>query len=402
MSVANGRERSERNTRALARLNACQGVLFLVSFNLVPVPVTRELSPTGGTRTNNKDKYQLMLIDWITARLPESFIAPITWGSLSEIGDRVIRLDAQTGDVKYMVQAWDSVRSDSHQVTIRLGSDALWIQGSPARVMGSGCSVFGDENAAKLDIYTCLQSMIGFLEKQLNLSLAPAPAWLVSRLDITENLLLPSLADVRSALSMLRGCEGGRYRVSSTAGDTVYWSQKSRLRKGKAYAKGPHLKYLNKKPDYLIRYTDNQLKAAEKLLRLELTLGSQWFRRNCPGGSWEEITSYQLADEWEKYFSRMIGTTEIVDQQTLITRLQAVAPTPGRAKAALSTWSLIQAYGWETARELNTKTTWYRNLQLLHAAGLGDADISAGNIVAFRQRVFECQAIHSWDELLAA
>ena len=159
---------------------------------------------------------------------------------------------------------------------------------------------------------------------------------------------------------------------------------------------------MNKKPDYLIQYTENQLRAAEKLLRLELTLGAQWFRRHCPGGSWEEITSFQLADEWDKYFSRMIGNTEIVNQETLIQRLKDVAPTAGRAKAALSTWSLIQAYGWEKARELNTKSTWYRNLALLHAAGLGDADISAGIIVAFRQRVIECNAVTSWDELLAA
>lgn len=343
-----------------------------------------------------------MLIDWITARLPESFLSPHTWESLSQIGDRIIRIDAKTGDVKYSVQAWDSIRSDSHQIVMRLGSDALWIQGSPARVMGSGCSVFGFEGSEKLDLYQCLDSMIKFLVKQISIELPAPSAWIISRVDITANLFMDSLSHVRESLSHLKNCEGGRYRVSALAGDTVYWSHGSRLRKGKAYSKGAHLQYLMKKKDNFIQYTNNQLKAAEKLLRLELTLGAHWFRRHCPAGSWEQLTSYQLANEWEKYFSRMIGSTEVTDNETLIKKIGLVAPTEGQALAATACWSLIQSYGWEKTRSLYTKSSWYRNLKILHSAGLGDADIAAGNIVAFRRKVFESKIIHSWDELLAA
>jgi hypothetical protein len=83
-------------------------------------------------------------------------------------------------------------------------------------------------------------------------------------------------------------------------------------------------------------------------------------------------------------------------------RVYASAATEGQAKAAIGCWALIKAYGWEKAREMSgSKCTWYRNLKVLRAAGLSDADLSAGNVVPFRRPLIQCQQVESWDELMA-
>lgn len=333
-----------------------------------------------------------MLLDWITARVPMDMLSPEAREKARGLGDRVCCYCPKTGDVRYESSKWDSVRSDSHQVVSRASSD-LWIQGSPARVVGDGDTVFGAGASRALDVVGALRRMVAFLAGQLECALPDADYWIVSRVDVTGNLLLGSLADVRTALSILRGVEGGRYRVSSTAGDTVYWSNQSKLRKGKAYAKGPHLRHLLQKQTYTgRRYEESELKFAERLLRLELTLGREWFARN----PWKEVTAQRLRVEWEEYFGRMIGGAEMVEDDDLKTRIIKSADSEGKGKAAYGCWLMIQNEGWERARESYSKTSWYRHIQILRAAGLRDADISAGRVVQLRRRIIEAQLVTSW------
>lgn len=98
----------------------------------------------------------------------------------------------------------------------------------------------------------------------------------------------------------------------------------------------------------------------------------------------------------------MIGGAEMANDSSLQANILNAAPTEGQGKAAYGCWAMIQSQGWEKARDCYTKTTWYRNLKILRSAGLGDADISAGKVVALRQRIIEAQAVSSWSELLAA
>ena len=79
-----------------------------------------------------------------------------------------------------------------------------------------------------------------------------------------------------------------------------------------------------------------------------------------------------------------------------------VAPTEGRARAAYGCWLMIQSEGWERAREAFSKTSWYRHLEVLRAAGLGDADIAAGKVVPLRRRILDARIVHDWSEILAA
>lgn len=336
-----------------------------------------------------------MLIDWVTARVPLELLSDVARAACDQIGDRITRWCPKTGAVQYTTAAWDSIRSDSHQVTVRVGSD-LWMQGSPARVIGDGCSVFGAGASNALDIAGCVEAMRRFLIAQIKVDLPAPAAWIVSRIDVTGNVVLDSLTQVRDALRVLRGCEGGRYRVSQQAGDTVYWSHLSKLRTGKAYAKGPHLLHLLKKKTYTGRYYDAvELQKAERLLRMELKLGREFWARN----DWHKFSRAELIAEWNDYFLRMIGDADMTRDEDIEKRIMAVALTEGRGKAAYACWLLIQSHGWERAKNATTRTSWYRHMQVLSDAGLGAADVSAGKVVPFRRKIFTAQVCHSWAEL---
>ena len=340
-----------------------------------------------------------MLLDWVTARVPLDLLGDQDRERLRQLGDRIRRYNAETGEVVYECQAWDSIRSDSHHLSFRVGTDALWMQGSPARVIGDGDAVFGAGPARALDLVGCVERMREVLSGALELALPSSPdCWIVSRVDVTGNLLLPTLADVRSALALLRNCEGGRYRVSQQAGDTVYWSQKSKHKSAKAYAKGPHLQFLMKKKDYDgRRYSRVEIDLGSRLLRLEESLRTHYFARTL-GKPWYEIEPAELKAEWQAYFGRMLGAAEVTEVN-IEERVMAVADTEGRAKAAIGCWALIKAYGWEKARDMSGKRTWYYNLKVLRAAGLSDADLSAGNVVHIRRPLIECRMVDSWEQL---
>ena len=269
--------------------------------------------------------------------------------------------------------------------------------------MGDGDAVFGSGASAALDLRGCLERMIQFVNAALPIKLpALMPLWKVTRIDVTQNLLLGSLTEVKDALSILRNCEGGRYRVSQQAGDTVYWSHRSSLRSGKAYAKGPHLAYCNKEEKGR-PYRPEYVTAADRLLRLELSLKNEYFRRvDQDDRDWYGLTPEDLRAEWERYFLRMIGDTEMTNDNAVYKRLHEVAETEGRARAAYACWLLIQKEGWERAKAFHATSTWTRHMRVLRDAGLSDADISAGQVVPLRRRILEATPVNTWDDLFQA
>lgn len=343
-----------------------------------------------------------MLIDWLSLRLDDKDCPDWGgWRPLRDWGDRILRWCPATGEHRWEIAAWDSIRSDSHQLAIKAGGGSFYVQGSPARVMGSGDTVFGAGDAGR-DIVQCASMMIAFAARLVYVD--PVPhyrLWHLTRADITANYLLPSLAGVRVALSELRNVEGGRYRVSQQAGDTVYWSHLSRHRAGKAYSKGPHLRHLLKQSTYTgCRYTDADLDLADRLLRLELRLGSKWFYQlPIP---WYRLLWDNLKEQHDEYFLRMVGVEglEGVDM-SFVDRFIQVAPTEGQGKAAARSWALVQAMGWQAARDTMPKSTWYRHQQIWKAAGLGDSDISAGRVVSLRRPLI-MHPVSSWEDLRLA
>jgi len=254
-------------------------------------------------------------------------------------------------------------------VSVRVTSDRLMVKGSPARVIGDGDAAFGAGAARALDLAGCVERMAGFVCARLGVVAPEVYAWQVRRTDTTAMLLLPSLADVRQALAILRSCEGGRYRVSQQAGDTVYWSHRSRLKAGKAYAKGPHLRQAQAKRGYCGRhYGAEELAAIKGCLRLELTHGAQFWRERA-GCVWSQVRPEQLRAWHGEYFGQMLGAVEVTEMN-VGERVKAVASSDGRARAAIGCWTLVRAYGWERAREMSGhRATWYRNLKILRDAG---------------------------------
>lgn len=353
-----------------------------------------------------------MLIDWLSLRLPTDNLSPDMLRAYQAQQDRVLRISG-SGELQWEVSAWDSIKSDSHQIALQVSGDHVRIQGSPARILGDGDNVFSCGAAAALDLVGCHQRMVSFVNQQTGLDLPSTPSsWSLSRVDVTQNLYLGSLPAVRQALAILRDCEGGRYRVSQQAGDTVYWSHRSRLRSGKAYAKGAEIMQKavkqgkSKIPQPSAReYTLDEIALASGLLRLELKLGAQYWRERilC---EWHEVTPDLLETEWRNYFQRMIGGAEIMNEQDIYKRLLDVVdtdkqgkPKETQAKAAYAMWCLIKSEGWQKARDFTSKTTWYRNLKHLRNAGLSDADISKGQVVQLRQKVLEAVPVNSWGEL---
>ena len=289
-----------------------------------------------------------MLIDWVTVRVPLERLSPAAREVVRLIGDRIQRFCPRTGTVVYEIGAWESVRSDTHQVVCRAGVD-LWIQGSPARVIGDACTVFGAGASAALDLIGCVKRMVSFISCMYGVELPDLSEWIVTKVDVTENFCLSDLVQVKEALTVLRGTEGGRYKVSSQEGDSVYWSQRSKLRKAKAYAKGPHLRYLMKHKKYDgRRYSDEEILLANRLIRLELTLGREWFERI---GNWQAIPPARLESEWESYFGRMLGDAEISDMARDIEEIiKAAATTDGEGKSAYLCWLVISERGWVQAQ----------------------------------------------------
>lgn len=381
--------------------------------------------------------------------------------ALLQVFDRITCYDPMTGESHWETFSWKSVRSDSHTVAVRPGSDRLSIQGSPARVMGNGDNTFGHPRHHS-NMALCAQALIDAAAKGLSaltrekggfgsVALPSAtwmveelptdldalkssrewtlvvdpmgdpderllprghlkPAWTLGRLDITYNYALGSLEDVRSALSILRGVEGGRYKVDSTAGDSVYWAKRSRRRKGKAYAKGPHLAHLIRKNKLTHSITAAQLAAADRLLRLEMTVLGKWLVENLPrytrskDARWWYLEPDALAQIHDSFFGEMIGQDDVpMTDRDLYARVVGVAPSEGQGRAAWMTWLSIKSQGWDMTRAMLPRATWYRHRSILRDAGLSDADLSLGQVVPLRRSpLLTMDPVTSWSQLVAA
>ena len=333
-----------------------------------------------------------MLIDWLTLSTDASLLDPRTIMKITGEQDRVMRVSPE-GEIKWAIPCRKNVRSDSHQITVRIGAE-LDIQGSPARTKGTRDNIFGEANPVRAFL-----DMVRFLSDTLEVPIPDDPrCWKIRRMDVTGNFDLGSLANVRQALNYLRHVEGGRYQVKTDA-ETVYWSKYSRLRSGKAYAKGAHMRYLIKKGQADLN--PDQLSLVDRLLRLEMCLRGQFWRERA-ARLWYEWSGEQLYRLFEEYFGQFIGKVEIVEVDKLLDALMKVAPTPGLAKAAYRTWLLIQSHGMEEARDLMTERTWRRHKRLLQDCGVSWADFHHRALVPFRRKtIVLSDPVRSWEDLIA-
>lgn len=332
------------------------------------------------------------MIDWLTLKADAMDLGEVVIRRLRELSGRVVKLDAY-GGIEWETVARENIRSDSHQVTVCMGGE-LTICGSPARVMGSS-NVFGSG-----DITDCAQAMLGFVSRQVGVVLPNLSVWRCTRVDVTHNYDLGSLANVRGALLALRHAEGGRYQLR-TAAESVYWSVRSKYRSGKAYAKGPHLQYARKRGSCEVN--DDDIALASRLLRLELSLRSQFWREQATK-PWWQYEERELDELHEQYFSQLVGNVEVTEmcdvQLRCVEAARSLGRKDGQGKAAFAYWCLIKAEGFERARELTPRPTHYRHMKVLRTAGLSWADFQAGRVVQLRRTpLVLAQPVRSWDDL---
>jgi II/X family phage/plasmid replication protein len=336
------------------------------------------------------------MIDWLTLKIDAMELSQKTFDYLRSRGDRIYRVTAD-GSVVWEMPARETVRSDSHQVSMEFGSQLL-IYGSPARLMtGSADNVFGSD-----DVRACAAAMVNHIANTLGYELPGYLRWSCTRLDVTENYNLGDESNVKQALSLLRHSEGGRYQVRTTS-ESVYWSTNSTYRSGKAYGKGAHLEYLIKRGQ--LQLDQHKLQAAAGLLRLELSLRRHFFRKVWKQ-KWHQLTAADLAKEHAQYFDQLVGDCEVTEMTDLQQHFAQVAVdiglTPGQGRAAFASWQWILATGYNDWREGCPRATFYRHRKILLAAGLSYADFQARKVVPFRKRhIVLDRPVKSWTQLLA-
>ncbi|OIR10942.1 phage replication protein CRI [mine drainage metagenome] len=346
-----------------------------------------------------------MLIDWLTLRFPltDSLGSTLHERIMNCVG-KLVHISPD-GEIVWEkgVPDWEKIRSDSLGLFWSITADAdsvryLTIGGSPSSQLNGGVNVFGS-----LDIGQGAQVLIETAGKALGAILPHWKHWQCRRVDVTANYDMGNDAQVKQALRLLLGTDAPRRRTNSDrkGGDTVYWNPSSDLRAGKAYHKGAHLRYQQRKGNIVI--DEETLQLADNLLRLELKLGSRWFRRL--NKDWRELSSTDLATEHENFFSSLIGggDVEVHDMGTLLSELEKHAPTKGRARSAHNTWALIKTIGYTQAKESIHPKTFANHCVWLRAAGISSADLCAGVVLPFRKRVLVLnQPVLSWSEIQKA
>ena len=335
------------------------------------------------------------LVDWLTLRLDMMKVCEQSRQRLETLSGRVLAISRE-GEVLWEVGSRENISDGNGRVTVSVGGE-LTVQGSPAMAFGRD-NVFGSD-----DVLDCADRMISIVERAHAVKLPRQwELWKVTRVDVAANWDFQGLENVRAGLLELRHMEGGRYQLK-TAAESVYWSQGSRVRSGKAYAKGPELRRqvrLGK-----LEIDPMRLDMADRLIRMELSLRAQFMRERA-GRPWWEMDSGYFERAHRVYFEQFTGNVEVevCDDGGLKEALIRQAEERGRseafAEAAYRTWRLIVGDGLEQTRAMMRKSTWMRHKRQLLDAGLTWGDFQRREVAGFRSRRFTfAEPVRSWTDL---
>ena len=335
------------------------------------------------------------MVDWLTLRLDMSEVCEEARDRLESLTGRMLRIDPR-GEVLWEVGSRESISDGNGQVTVSVGSDLI-IQGSPARAYGQD-NVFGSG-----DILQCADRMVTVVERAATVTLPRQwERWKVTRVDVAANYDFGSFENVRAGLQELKHVEGGKYQVK-TAAETVYWSQGSRVRSGKCYAKGPELRRRVRLGD--VQLDGSHLDMTDRLVRLELKLGAQYMRERADR-PWSRMDSEYLEHAHRGYFEQFTGNmgVEVNDDGGLEQALIRQAVEQGRSEAvgrsAYLTWRLIVAEGVEQVKVRMSRSSWTRRKRQLLDAGLTWGNFQRREVAGFRSRRFTfAEPVRSWADL---
>jgi II/X family phage/plasmid replication protein len=340
------------------------------------------------------------MIDWLTLHLDASLLSSDVRQFVLDNTDRIQKITPSTGEIHWESIARESLRSDSHQVTVSFGS-RLTIQGSPARVVSLN-NVFGS-----LDIKQCALDMIRFVSTHWSVLLPrDLSIWACTRIDINQNHDMGSLDQVLSVIDQLKYVKIGRQR-SSTEETTAMWGKGSSLHNGKAYAKGPHCRMLHARKNAV--FTESELQKADRLLRLEYSMRRALITRiyQQTGRRWHEFDAEFLIAYHNSYFSKFISDLAVTDMDNVLDLVLANVgkgenqiPSEGRARAAYDCYCRCRTLGFHQAKESYPKSTWHKHLKYLSTVGIRAVDLQPINVVPLRRRsVVLDKPVSCWDDI---
>lgn len=348
-----------------------------------------------------------LLIDWLTLRIPlrSTCLSDVVRARIQSCLGTLQQYDSDGVQVwaKHVLDV-EKLRSDSVGLFWQVRGDGvenyLVIGGSPAS-LEHGLNVFG-----ALDVRHAANVMLRAAMREFHAVLPPLERWQCQRMDITGNYGLPDAESVKTALRMLMLSDGSRRRASSKGGgDTVYWNPNSDLVKGKAYHKGPQLRKLVQAGR--VDATEQQLDAADRLLRLECTKGARWFRRQREAGlKWWQLTGFQLWEEYRNFFARLVQGVEVreMNRTAMVAEMMLInGISEGRAEAAFTTLRNIREDGFDVVKGYMAPRTFYLHLRHLRAIGVTDADMHTAKILPMRPvKIVLAQPVGGWHELVRA
>lgn len=345
------------------------------------------------------------LIDWITLRTPVDALGVELAARMRENFGYLTRVspDGEILWTKPLVD-FDALRSDSEGLFWQLqgskdGKTYLAIGASPASLEHDGLNVFGG-----CCIKDAAEKLLVVAGRALRAILPGRSAWQCRRVDVTANYALPDGLAVDFALHQLMRSDGTRRKASNRTGNTVYWAPTSPLRRGKAYNKGRHLRMKAKKGAQI---PEELLALADRLLRLELTLGGRYFRdMERAGRDWSTITGKELAAEHVRFFEQLNAVCEVEDmerEQIIEALMQVNGITEARARSAYRMYADIRRSGAIAIQAETPRATWYRNWGYLRAAGFTDAHLKGAHEVPFRRvKILVASPVASWDAVRLA
>ena len=358
-----------------------------------------------------------LLLDWITLRLPVRQLPPVLQERLYENMDTVACMTCDKNgmptEIKWESKRlnFDALRSDAEGLyftSCYVGNVAYFYIGASPASLQYETNVFGS-----LDMLSGADALIARACKAFSSLLPRAEEWELCRLDVTGNYALPDFAMVKTCLRTLLQTDSARRKATSAknGGDTVLWSPTSDLIAGKAYHKGPHLRYLREKKQ--IELDDEHLALADRLVRLELRIGSRFWRlmrtrlkHKFYGRKWWELTAEELTGIHREFFGPIVEGVEVrdmgrVDLIELIAAANGISQ--GRAKAAYGTYRAIKDSGLDEVKAGMSEATFYRHKKYLKEAGISDADLMAGNVIQFRPvRIVLAHPVACWDDVRRA
>lgn len=358
-----------------------------------------------------------LLLDWITLRIPVRQLPPILQERLYENMDTVACMSCDINgmptEIKWESKRlnFDALRSDAdglYFTSCYVGTVAyFYIGASPASLQHEN-NVFGS-----MDILSGADALIARAQRAFSCFLARAEEWELCRLDVTGNYAFPDFSMVKTCLRTLLQTDSARRKATSAknGGDTVLWSPSSDLIAGKAYHKGPHLRYLREKKQ--IEIDDEHLSLADRLVRLEMRIGSRFWRlmrtrskHQFYGRKWWALTAEELAQLHKDFFGPIVEGVEVRDmgRADMIELIAAANDiSHGRAKAAYGTYRAIKDAGLDEVRAGMAERTFFLHKKYLKSAGITDGDLMMGNVIQFRPvRILLAHPVASWDDIRKA